>query len=180
MYMSLQSSSTSFLQGLRKHPRTRMIFLISSMCMALELVEVLLGLTLSKTGCVCVNTAWTYKNFNRSDYSLKSVSLWVVCGSANGCKFTSVYNRGRCAHWENCLHFVYALSACSFFNPPTALMHLKKWILCKCIQTDFFCTIRISLRIIIKDYIITQTLINETALNRGFNCVCNCKPKAAI
>ena len=46
----------------------------------------------------------------------------------------------------------------------------------------FYCTYTngISLRIIIKDYIITQTLINETAVNCGFNWVCNCKPKAAI
>ena len=46
----------------------------------------------------------------------------------------------------------------------------------------FSCTYTngISLRIIIKDYIITQTLIIETALNCSSNWVCNCKPKAAI
>ena len=46
----------------------------------------------------------------------------------------------------------------------------------------FSCTYTngISLRIIIKDYIITQTEINKTALNCGLNFVCNCKPKTAI
>ena len=41
----------------------------------------------------------------------------------------------------------------------------------------FSCTYTngISLRIIIKDFIITQTLINETALNCGFNWVYNLK-----
>ena len=40
-------------------------------------------------------------------------------------------------HWENCLHFVYAPRFVSFFTHPTTLMHLKKWILRKCIQLHF-------------------------------------------
>ena len=68
---------------------------------------------------------------------------------------------------------------------PTALMYLKrqKVNLNKMHSAAFYfyCTYTngISLRIIIKDYITTQTLINETALNCGFNLVCNWKPKAA-
>ena len=65
-----------------------------------------------------------------------------------------------------CMH----LGACRFFMHTTALMHLKKWILRKCIQLHFIFfapryTNGISLRIIIKDYIITLSLVNETALN---------------
>ena len=43
----------------------------------------------------------------------------------------------RSLHWENCLHFVYAPRCVSFFTHPTALMHLKKRILRKCIQLHY-------------------------------------------
>ena len=79
------------------------------------------------------------------------------------------------------------LGACLFFMHPTALMHLKKQKVnlkeMHAAAFYFSCTYRngISQRIIIKDYIITQTLVNETALNCGFNYWgYNCKPKAAI
>ena len=76
-----------------------------------------------------------------------------------------------CLHWENCLHFVYAPRCVSFFYAPNCinapLKHLKKMhpaaFYFSCTYTN-----EISLRIIMKDYIITQTLINETALNCGF------------
>ena len=61
------------------------------------------------------------------------------------------------------------LNACRYFTHPTALMHLKKVNLKKMHPAAFYfsCTYMngISLRMIIKYYIITQTLINETALN---------------
>ena len=65
-----------------------------------------------------------------------------------------------------CMH----LGACRIFTHPTALMHLKKQKLnlkkMHPAAFSFSCTNTngISQRIIIKDYIITQTLINETAL----------------
>ena len=61
------------------------------------------------------------------------------------------------------------LGACRFFTHPTALMKPQKVNLKKMHIAAFYfsCpyTNGISLRIIIKDYIITQSLINETALN---------------
>ena len=72
-------------------------------------------------------------------------------------------------HSENCLHFVYAPRSVSFFYAPNCInvpqnVNLKKM---HPVAFYFSCpyTNGISLRIIIKDYIITQSLINETALN---------------
>ena len=61
---------------------------------------------------------------------------------------TTKLNISAVHHWENCLHFLYAgapayrmhptaYRTLSFFTHPTALMHLKKWILRKCIQLHF-------------------------------------------
>ena len=73
-------------------------------------------------------------------------------------------------HWENCLHFVYAPTRClSFFyapnciNAPQNVNHKKMHPAVFYFSRAY--TNGISLRIIIKDYITTQTLINETALN---------------
>ena len=72
-------------------------------------------------------------------------------------------------HWENCLHFVYAPRCVSFFYAPNCINAAQKVNLKEMHPVAFYfsClyTNGISLRIIIKDYIITQTLINETALN---------------
>ena len=78
-----------------------------------------------------------------------------------------------------CMH----LAACRFLTHLTALMHLQnsiKQILPAAFYFSYTYTHGISLRIFIKDYIITQALTNKTALNYGFNWVCNCKPKAEI
>ena len=80
-------------------------------------------------------------------------------------------------------HFVYAPRCVSFFYSPDWInapqKHLRQMH-----PTAFYfsCTYTngISMRIIIKDFHLTQSLINETALNCGFNWVFNCKPKAAI
>ena len=72
-------------------------------------------------------------------------------------------------HWENCLHFVYAPRCVSFFYTPNCINAPQKVNLKKMHSAAFYfsCTYTngISLKIIIKDYIVTQTLINETALN---------------
>ena len=72
-------------------------------------------------------------------------------------------------HWENCLLFVYAPRCVSFFYAPICINAPQKVNLKKMHPAAFYFsytyTNGISLRIIIKDYIITQTLINETALN---------------
>ena len=76
------------------------------------------------------------------------------------------------------------LAACRFFMHLTALMHLQISIKYASSYILFFLHILymlgISLRIIVKGYIIRNTIINETSLDSGFNWVCNCKPKAAI
>ena len=72
-------------------------------------------------------------------------------------------------HWENCLHFVYAPRCVSFFYAPSCINAPQKVNLQKMHPAAFYfsCTYTngISLRIIMKNFIITQTLINETALN---------------
>ena len=78
-----------------------------------------------------------------------------------------------------CMH----LGACRFFTHPIALMHLKS-ILSKCLKLHFIFFAHTRMGFIENYYkrfsYITQTLINETAVNCGFNLVCNGKPKAAI
>ena len=98
------------------------------------------------------------------------------------CVYVSLYSMAVCLHVLTeriacilCMH----LGACRFTHL-TALMHLKKnhkEMHPAAFYFSYTYANGISLRIIIKDYIITQNLINETALNCSFNLVCNCKPK---
>ena len=82
---------------------------------------------------------------------------------------TTTLNISAVHHWENCLQFLYAPRCVSFFYAPNCINAPKKVNLKKMHPTAFYfsCpyTNGITLRIIIKDHIITQSLINETALN---------------
>ena len=72
------------------------------------------------------------------------------------------------------------LAECHFFTHLTALIHLQNLIKKMHPAVYYFtCTYMhgISLRIIIEDDIITQTLINETTLNCGFIWVAIANPK---
>ena len=63
--------------------------------------------------------------FSGTDYDHHEVSLYCM-----PYRFNSFTERIACIL---CMH----LGVCRFFTHPTALIHLKKWILRKCIQPHF-------------------------------------------
>ena len=106
----------------------------------------------------------------------KTNGIAVAVGRENSGREVSRYLRSvQCGcgklllHWENCLHFVYVPRCVSFFYAPNCINASQKVNLKKMHPAAFYfsCTYTNgnSLRIIIKDYKITQSLINETALN---------------
>ena len=114
-------------------------------------------------GCPCLFPAHGWFEWPSS-----GVHCWVL-RPPTVTELLPLASRQSLVHWENCLQFVDAPRCVSFFHAPNCINAPEKVNLKKIHPAAFYfpCpyTNGISLRIIIEDYIITQSLINETVLN---------------